>query len=296
MRLPDFIVIGAMKSGTSGLHKQLARRSGLFLSTPKEPNFFSDDDVHSRGEGWYHTLFAGARPDQVCGESSTHYTKLPTYPETCARMRSLLDDVKLVYVMRHPIDRMISQYIHQWTENAVSGSIDEAIRQDDRFIAYSSYARQIEPYLETYGRERILPVFFERLVSSPDAELARICSFIGDPSSEPVHWQNPAEIDNVSARRVRRSPLRDAVRNTPLGPLWRSLLRESWRARIKSQWQLDERPRITSGVLSDVEGVIDSDLTRLAEWLGMELTCTGWREQVADKEPCWSVAAPPRRA
>ncbi|HTO70120.1 MAG TPA: sulfotransferase, partial [Myxococcota bacterium] len=80
MRLPDFAIIGAMKCGTSTLHEQLALRSGFFMSRPKEPNFFSDDDQYARGVGWYAGLFAGAAPGQLCGESSTHYTKLPTYP------------------------------------------------------------------------------------------------------------------------------------------------------------------------------------------------------------------------
>ena len=75
---PDFMVIGAMKCATSTLHEQLARQPGLFMSTPKEPNFFSDDDVHARGMAWYEALFADApagslRPWQDC--------------PTCARSR-----------------------------------------------------------------------------------------------------------------------------------------------------------------------------------------------------------------
>lgn len=295
MRLPDFIIIGAMKSGTSGLHDRLAARSGLFLSRPKEPNFFSDDTVYARGEDWYRSLFAEARPDQLCGEASTHYTKAPSHPHAPERMRSLLDEVRLVYVMRHPIDRIISQYIHQWTENDVLGRIDEAAMKDERFIAYSSYARQIEPYLEAYGPKNVLPVFFERLVAAPNAELARICSFIGDPSPEPVHWENPERVHNPSSGRIRHSALRDAVRRTPLGPIWRGLVTESLRERIKSRWQLESRPDLSAGEREELERILDRDLARLGDWLGRELTCAGWREQVAANDPAWSAAAPKRR-
>jgi len=75
-RKPDFIIIGAMKSATSTLHEQLALQPDFFMSTPKEPFYFSDDEVFSRGREWYLNLFSNAEPNQLCGESSTHYTKL----------------------------------------------------------------------------------------------------------------------------------------------------------------------------------------------------------------------------
>ena len=115
-RLPDFIIIGAMKSATSTLHNQLSAQPGIFMSTPKEPNFFSDDEIYSRGLSWYKGLFSDAKPDDICGESSTHYTKLPDYPDTIARLKSAVPQPKLIYVMRHPIDRLVSHYIHQWSE------------------------------------------------------------------------------------------------------------------------------------------------------------------------------------
>jgi hypothetical protein len=88
-RRPNFIIIGAMKCATSTLHEQLARQPGFFMSQPKEPNFFSDDSAYARGEDWYLGLFAGTRPGDICGESSTHYTKLPTYPGTVGMVKGL---------------------------------------------------------------------------------------------------------------------------------------------------------------------------------------------------------------
>src|ERR1700722_5627445 len=102
---PDFIVIGAMKSATTTLHEQLARQPGLFMCRPKEPNFFSDDENYSRGWGWYEAMFRPAAPEDLRGESSTHYTKLPSYRRTVDRMVHDLPRLKFIYVMRHPIDR-----------------------------------------------------------------------------------------------------------------------------------------------------------------------------------------------
>src|SRR5690242_12371158 len=105
-RLPSFIIIGAMKSATSTLYDQLLLQPGIFLPTLKEPNFFSDDQQYSRGLDWYKSLFSEAQSTDLLGEASTHYTKLPTYPRTIERMRGVLDQPRLIYVMRHPIDRL----------------------------------------------------------------------------------------------------------------------------------------------------------------------------------------------
>jgi hypothetical protein len=104
-RQPNFITIGAMKSATSTLHEQLKQQPGFFMSEEKEPNFFSNDEIYANGLDWYSSLFSNAAPGDLCGESSTHYTKLTTYPHTVARMKAALPHVKLIYMIRHPIDR-----------------------------------------------------------------------------------------------------------------------------------------------------------------------------------------------
>ena len=91
MRLPDFIVIGAAKSGTTALCADLALKDDVFVTTPKEPEFFARDDRHAEGLESYARLFEGACPDQVCGEGSTLYTLSPHFPQTAARMGSCCD-------------------------------------------------------------------------------------------------------------------------------------------------------------------------------------------------------------
>src|SRR5262245_52999483 len=133
---PDFIVIGAMKSATTTLHEQLARQPGIFMSHPKEPNFFSDDAIYARSWGWYGELFRRAGPADLRGESSTHYTKLPTYPRTIDRVKRDLPRLKLIYVMRHPIDRLISQYVHEVTAGRISAGLREALDCHPELIDY----------------------------------------------------------------------------------------------------------------------------------------------------------------
>ena len=160
-RLPEFIIIGAMKSATSTLHNQLSAQPGIFMSTPKEPNFFSDDGIYKQGLGWYSGLFNEAVAEDICGESSTHYTKLPDYPQTIQRLKAAIPQPKLIYVMRHPVDRLISHYMHQWSQGVISCDINQAIDRYPELINYSCYGMQVTPYLKEFGSEAVLPLFFD---------------------------------------------------------------------------------------------------------------------------------------
>jgi glycosyltransferase involved in cell wall biosynthesis len=192
MRLPDFIVIGAMKCATSTLHEQLVRQDDFIMSVPKEPNFFSDDDVWSRGLDWYGRLFAAAPDGVLCGESSTHYTKRPTRPDTVARMQDVLGDhVRFIYVMRHPVERLVSQFVHEWSMGRINVPLDEAIERHPELVDYGRYAMQLQPYVEAFGSERILPVFFERLTHAPQETLDDVMAFL-DRIARPERGRPPA--------------------------------------------------------------------------------------------------------
>ena len=133
------------------------------MSRPKEPNFFSDDAIYARGWGPYSAIFSAAGAGDLRGESSTHYTKLPTFPRTVERMVRDLPRVKLIYLMRHPIDRLVSQYVHELTAGGIRLSVVEALDQHQELIDYGRYAMQLEPFLAEYGSQETCYRF-----SSPD--------------------------------------------------------------------------------------------------------------------------------
>jgi hypothetical protein len=275
--LPDFIVIGAMKCGTSSLHDQLAAQPQLFMSTPKEPNFFSDDETYARGMPWYRSLFREATDAQLCGESSTHYTKLPDRPHTVERLRAACPRVKLVYVIRNPIDRLISHFIHGWTEREIAGPLATALERHPELIAYGEYGRQLAPYRAAFGDDSILLLTFERLVREPERELDRLGRFLAvDP---PLRWNHEMAASNVSAERLRQSPLRDAILEfPPLRTLRRRLVPPAWRARVKALWQMRRRPELAPDQRARLEAHFDADLASLQELAGEALSCARLRE------------------
>lgn len=293
MRLPDFMIIGAMKCATSTLHEQLARQPGMFMSTPKEPRFFSDDAQYARGIDWYAGLFADAPASALCGESSTHYTKLPTHPHTLERMRRHLgDDVKLIYVMRNPLDRLTSHYVHEWTQRVMSAPLESALDRHPELVDYGLYAMQLEPYLRTFGSDRVLPVFLDRLKAHPQAELERVCRFLG--YADRPQWVSDVEPQNVSSQRMRRSPLRDAVVElAPLRWIRRRFVPRSVRERVKRLWMMNDRPKLPEARRQQLEMTFDEDLARLGAWLGWSLSCSNFAEATRDRVPQWQC--PPER-
>ena len=288
MSLPDFIIIGAMKCGTSTLHAQLAAQNGFFMSEPKEPNFFSDDDVYAKGLDWYKGLFAGAVDGAIKGESSTHYAKRPTYPDCVDRLAAALPGARFIYMMRHPLERLVSHYIHEWTMGTVNGSISEALQTRGEFVDYSRYAYQLEPYLERYGRKKLLPVFFERMKTDPDRELSRIASFLGAPDA--LRWRDDLGAQNTSAERTRRIPFAAVLKdNPPARFLRRRLLPSALRDRMKAGLQMRERPALSQDDLRRVKPALDEDLGRLGAVMGVSLNCDNYHEAMNGPSLEWAA-------
>lgn len=260
--LPDFFIIGAMKSGTSTLQAQLAAQPGIFMTTPKEPNFFSDDDVYARGTNWYISLFEAAGPDDLTGEASTHYTKLPTYPQTVSRMQTLPGAPRFIYVIRDPVERALSQYLHEWGLGTVGHDVAAAFSEHPEFLAYSRYPEQLAPYMEHFGPETLLLTSLEALKADPQRELSRIGAHLGCP--HPFVWNPDLGARNVSADRVRPLPFHGLlVRNPVARALRHALVPKSLRARVKATRKLKERPELPPDLRAELEQTFTPDYASL---------------------------------
>lgn len=263
MALPDFLIIGAMKCGTTTLQAQLAAQDGIFMTDPKEPNFFSDDAVYSHGLEWYEQLFMNAPAGSLKGEASTHYTKLPTHPASLARLSAALPAPKLIYLIRNPISRAVSHYIHEWTQGVISDDIETAFVRHPELVSYSCYGMQIAPYVEAFGAGNIFLSSLEVMNRSPQALLNRVGAFLGCAGT--LSWQDERAKMNVSAERFRRLPLQGLlVDNAVATALRRSLVPKSLRDRIRQGRQMTIRPELTQSLTSRLERVFAEDHARLA--------------------------------
>lgn len=175
--LPTFIIIGAMKCGTSSLYAYLDRHPDICMSAPKEPSFF----VHNRHRSlkWYKNRFQ--QEASIRGEASTHYTKYPIHEGVPKRMYSLLPDAKLIYLVRSPINRFVSHYVHNYVAEGERRSVEEALHplQDQNpYLAYGKYFMQLQRYLNYYSRDQILLIKSSSLKDDKRATLEEVFAFV----------------------------------------------------------------------------------------------------------------------
>lgn len=263
--LPDFLIIGAMKCGTTTLQAQLVAQPGIFMTTPKEPNFFSDDTIFARGIDWYRGLFAGAAPGDLKGEASTHYTKLPTHPHTIERLRPHCPDLRLVYMIRDPLQRAVSHYIHEWSEGRMGADPAAEFARHPEMADYGRYAFQIAPWIGAYGRDAVMLTSLEQLRADPQEELSRVARHIG--LEAPVTWQEDLGAQNVSAERVRKIPFENALIYNPVATaLRRALVPKRLRSAIRDARKIKARPELSDGLKAELTACFLADRARLAEF------------------------------
>ncbi len=183
-RLPDFVIIGAAKSGTTTLFQYLSRHPRVCAPNEKEPDFFADK--FHRGWEWYTSNFEDARPGQVCGEASTVYTWWQEYPTCAARIGKYLPNAKLIYIMRHPVERTYSDYGEQLRTARALGitrpelsTFENFIQSYEHLVRTGEYIRFIEEYRKYFADQAFLFLFLDELKRDPVGVLKKTCRHLG---------------------------------------------------------------------------------------------------------------------
>src|SRR5579859_7389852 len=223
--LPDFLVIGAPKAGTTALHAALARHPGLYLSAVKEPKFFlTDGPPPARGgpgdaqtyreHVWrradYEALFSAAPAGALRGESTPFYL----YDRAAQqRIRDLIPHVRLIVILRDPVERAHSNWAHLWSAGREPvGDFLRACAEEDRRIAagwsafwhytrLGRYGEQLDHLFRLFPREQVLIFRYARLLHEPARSLDEISAFLG--VAQGVICEVPRE--NVTAHPERSS-------------------------------------------------------------------------------------------
>ena len=236
--MPDFLVIGAPKAGSTAVHAALEQHPQLFLSTPKEPKYFLTDGRapqrrHHRGPGdahssrewiWrrdrYEELFDARPPDTLAGESTPFYL---WDRAAHARIAAANPDVKLVAVIRDPVDRAYSNWTHLRSDGLEpEADFRTACELEDRrvrdgwapfwrYLALGRYGEQLAHLFDHVDRSQVYVVRYRELVDEPVRILDGICAFLGVetgvvdsvPGSNVSAWAGPGLV-NGGLRRVVR--------------------------------------------------------------------------------------------
>ncbi len=278
--LPTFLVIGAMKSGTTSLYRYLQAHPDVYMSEEKELNFFTGGQNWERGVAWYKARFEKAGSATAIGEASTNYTKYPQFPGVPERIAGLLPDVRLIYIIRNPIERVRSAYLHAVIKGNDPRPIEQAIQESPQYVDTSRYAMQIDRYMEYVPREQLLILMTDDLQAKRDQTMQQVFRFIGVEDG----WQNPnldREYHQTAQKARRPRALVTAARRLPGYQAVVSASRRRYPALWRRGRELMTRTivdqdvaEISAEAREQLQEMLRDDVRRLRTYLGEDFH--GW--------------------
>jgi hypothetical protein len=189
-KMPEFIIIGAAKSGTTALYEYLVEHPEVFMSPIKETNFFAWDDgcpksifgnkpnnhFPIKSLSKYRDIFSKAEASEVCGEASPLYLESAT---AAKQIHNSIPGVKIIAILRNPADRAFSDYCMQIRHSFTDVSIEQGLDSNSHSVKTGYYHKMLSEYYNLFPSENILILKFEDLKSNPAGQAKKLFNFLG---------------------------------------------------------------------------------------------------------------------
>ena len=172
---PHFLVVGAAKAGTTWLHYCLDAHPKIFVPKAKELHFFSYPYVYQRGKDWYESFFHSASSESVLGEVCPSYISFPNVAE---RIYKYNPNMKLIFVLRDPVQRAYSHYCMGMKIGRVSLDINQNLSNDSPYVQLGLYYQQITRFKKVFPSEQIKIIIFDDIKVCPHQTLTEIYTFL----------------------------------------------------------------------------------------------------------------------
>jgi Sulfotransferase domain len=279
--MPNLIIIGGLKCGTTSIHHYLGLHPEINMSKPKELNFFVKELNWDLGIPWYEGRFDDRCP--VRGESSPHYTNLPRYHGVAQRIHDNIPEARLLYMVRDPISRILSHWRHATGAGYESRPMEDVLLRDGQtYITRSMYWMQLQPYLELFPRGQIEIITQEELRNDRDGTMRKAFSFAGvDPNFSSEQFDR--EWEKSTAKESGQYQLMEKLIKLPG---FRSFDRNFDRLPERMRWMVEKvvhdpdapeapKPQLTPEIEGHLLGLFGEDVRRLQEFAGREFE--GWK-------------------
>lgn len=294
---PDFIVAGAPKCGTTSLYHYLSQHPEIYLPDQKELHYFARQELlaHTGGPGdeaavrnvcrsasCYEDFFRPAEDGQTIGEVTPSYF---VYPESADRiLRDCGKEMKILVMLRNPVEKAYSQYLHLVKEGRETLPFPEALKAESeragqryndfwRYTQSSMYADRMEYFLDSFGRDRVKVVLFEDFIADTGRELEKICEFIQVNSSfefDTSRKYNPSGVP--MSETFARFISGDSAIKKIIGYLTPDLLKSGIYERVMRA-NTGKKPKLSPETRGKLKTVFKPDIRQLESLLGLT---TGW--------------------
>ena len=183
LALPNFLIIGVEKGGTTWLHAQLKKHPDIFLPRTKELHFFNKynsnfvaHDYFQFGLNWYMKFYKEYQGQHAIGDVTPMYI---CDPEAPARIKATLPNVKIIAMLRNPVQRAYSHYWMAKNKNHTTLTFQEVIEQKEpRFIKRGLYYKQLKIYYDLFDPAQIMVLFYDEVFKNPEYWLSQVCKFL----------------------------------------------------------------------------------------------------------------------
>lgn len=282
--LPNLIIIGGLKCGTTSIHHYLGLHPEIQMSKPKELNFFCEEQTWDLGLDWYRGRFDDRFA--VRGESSPHYTNQPRFTGVAERIREHAPDTRLLYMVRDPIGRMLSHWRHATGAGYETRTDQMQELLSDPGSAYvqrSQYWMQLQPYLKNFDPDQIEIITQEELQDDRDATMRKAFSFAGvDPGFTSEQFDR--EWEKSTAKESDKYQFMEKLVKLPG---FRSFDRNFDRLPERMRWLVEKavhdpdkpsapKPKLPAGSEQKIKGCFTQDVAALKEFAGRDFA--RWRD------------------
>ena len=280
--LPNLIIVGGLKCGTTSIHHYLGLHPEVQMSKPKELNFFARELNWDLGLDWYASRFD--RRFKVRGESSPHYTNLPRFQGVPARIKEHCPDARLIYMVRDPIKRVLSHWVHATGAGYETRELVPTLSAPDSpYVHRSLYWMQLQPYLELFDREQIELITQEELQSEREQTMRKAFRFAGVDESF-TSEQFEREWERSSAKQGDKYQVMEKLVKLPG---LRSFDRNFDRLPESLRWIVEKvvhdpekppapKPELPDDLFETLRGRFGPDVAALREFAGREFA--GWHQ------------------
>jgi len=273
---PNFLVIGAAKCGTTALCALLGRHPEVFVHPRKELNFFSFDEKYAEGFDAYREAFTDAGAAVAIGEGSPSYAKRAKRPDAAARIAKHLPHARLIYIVRHPLRRMESAWLHaRRSDHRTEATFAETVRQVPEYVDTSDYDRQLAAYADHFPAEQLKVLFFEDFVADATTTLCETFRFLGVDETQEIPLDRAPS--NPSLGRKADPPLLKRVKRSKAFKALDRMSPSLANAATKPfQRALNERPNWDKGTLEFVRGRLEDGVRGFLRGQGKDEDYWGW--------------------